>query len=184
MVRGYGVGDLLEEDGLSGLGRRDDERPLSLADGAEEVDDPGGEFLGRSLKVQFLVGVEGREILERNTVLRHRRLVIVDQFDSQHGEEAFALFGAPYLAVDSVAGLEVKEPYLGGGDVDVVGAREIGVLGRAQEAVAVRQDLQRSVGVDDAAFLGVRLEGIEDEFLLAQGDQLLMVDPVLFAQLP
>ena len=39
VVRRDRVRDLLEEDGLSGLGRRHDEGALPLTDGAEEVND-------------------------------------------------------------------------------------------------------------------------------------------------
>ena len=157
---------------------------MSLADGTEEIDDPGGEFFGAGFEIQLLVGVEGREILEGYAVLSYRGLVVVDQLDAQHGEESLAFFGAPDLAVDSVAGLEVEKPYLGGGDIDIVGAREIGILGGSQKSVAIRQNFQRPIGVDDTALFGMGFQCIEDEFLLAQGYQLFVVDPVLFAQFP
>ena len=60
-------------------------------------------------------------------------------------------------------------------DVDVVGTGQVAVLGRAEEAVAVGQDLERSVGVDDAAALGMGLQDLEDEFLLLEDHHLFMV---------
>src|SRR6266566_1895727 len=39
MILGHGLGDRLEHHGLAGLGRRDDERPLAEAEGADEIHD-------------------------------------------------------------------------------------------------------------------------------------------------
>jgi hypothetical protein len=94
-------------------------RALALADGAEEVDDPGGSFFGISFEIQFLVRIQGREILEGYAVLGNGWLVVVHQLDAQHGEETLALLGAADLPVNRVAGLEVEESNLGGGDIDI-----------------------------------------------------------------
>ena len=52
-------------------------------------------------------------------------------------------------------------------DVDVVGPGQVVVVGRAQEAEAVGQDLEHALGEDQAALLGLRLEDLEDQLLLA-----------------
>ena len=41
-----GIGDGLEEHGLTGAGRGDDDAALTMADGGEQIDDPGGVVLG------------------------------------------------------------------------------------------------------------------------------------------
>ena len=56
-----------------------------------------------------------------------------------------------------------------GRDVDVVGAGQVVVVGRAEEAVAVGQDFEDAFGEDVAFFFALGLEDLEDEVLLAQG---------------
>jgi hypothetical protein len=63
VVRRDRVRDLLQHDRLAGLGRRDDEAALALADGGDEVDDALRE-LGRRLQAQALLRVERRELAE------------------------------------------------------------------------------------------------------------------------
>ena len=53
-------------------------------------------------------------------------------------------------------------------DVDVVGAGQVVVLGRAQEAEAVGQAFEHAFGEDEAALFGLGLQDFEDQFLLAQ----------------
>src|SRR5256885_12938487 len=52
--------------------------------------------------------------------------------------------------------------------VNVIGARQVVVIGRPQEAVTVRQDFQHAFGKNMAFFFALRLENLEDEVLLAQ----------------
>ena len=61
-----------------------------------------------------------------------------------------------------------KRRICAGRDVDVVGAGQVVVLGRAQEAEAVGQALQHAFGEDQAALFGLGLQDLEDQFLLAQ----------------
>ena len=68
-----GVGDLLQHDRLAGLGRRDDEAALALADRRDEVDDALRELLGRGLEAQALLRVERRELAELHAGRRHPR---------------------------------------------------------------------------------------------------------------
>jgi hypothetical protein len=72
------------------------------------------------------------------------------------------------VAADGVAGLEVELANLRRRDVDVVRAGQIVVVGRAQEAVAVGQDLQHALGEDVAFFFALRLKDLEDQILLAK----------------
>src|SRR6185437_5985567 len=66
-----------------------------------------------------------------------------------------------------VAGLEVEFSDLRRRDVNVVGARQVVVVGRAQESITVRQDFQNTFGEDVAFLFALRLEDFEDQVLLA-----------------
>jgi hypothetical protein len=63
--------------------------------------------------------------------------------------------------------VQVEAADLRGADVDVVGARQVGGLGRAQEAEAVGQHLQGAVAEDGLALLRLVLQHGEDQVLLA-----------------
>ena len=64
MIPGDRLGDVLEQDGLAGTRRRDDQATLPLADGREQVHDARGERLGTGLQDNVLVRVDGREVVE------------------------------------------------------------------------------------------------------------------------
>ena len=61
----------------------------------------------------------------------------------------------------------LKRRICDGDNVDVVGAGEVGGVGRAQEAEAVGQHFQRAVAEDAFAFLGLVFQQREDQVLLA-----------------
>src|SRR5690348_4494021 len=73
----------------------------------------------------------------------------------------------PDTAGEVVAGAQVEAADLRGRHVDVVGAGEVGLVVRAQEAEAVLQDFQYALGPDAAAGLGVGAQDVEDHVLLA-----------------
>ncbi len=64
VVAGHGGGELLEQDGLAGLRRRDDQAALALADGGQEVDDASGESGRRVFHPQSLVRVQRGQVCE------------------------------------------------------------------------------------------------------------------------
>jgi hypothetical protein len=68
---------------------------------------------------------------------------------------------------DHVAGVQVEAAHLRGRDVDVVGARRVAGVRAAQEAEAVRQDLQHPVGEDLFAGTRALLDDGEHQLLLA-----------------
>jgi len=109
-------------------------------------------------------------------VLGGRRRIEIDRVDPQHGEEFFFVLGRPDHARQGVAGAQVELADLARGDVDVVGAGEVVVLRRAQEAEALRQHLQHAFGEEQSFPLGLGFQQPEDQFLLAQGKGTL--DPV------
>src|SRR5690606_29507161 len=87
--------------------------------------------------------------------------------DGGQREVALAVLRPADAAGEVVAGAQVEAADLAGADVDVVGAGQVAGLGRAQEAEAVRQDLQHAVGDHAFAVAGQYLEQVEDHVLLA-----------------
>jgi hypothetical protein len=162
---------VLHEHRLAGLGRRDDEAALALADGRDDVEDAAGEVLlglDVALELHHLVGVQRREVLEEDLGLRVLRRLAVDLVDLHQREVALAVLGRADLALDGIARVQVEAPDLRRRHVDVVRAREVRRVGRAQEAEAVLQDFEGSVAEDRFALLRVALQQREDELLLAQ----------------
>jgi hypothetical protein len=72
------------------------------------------------------------------------------------------------LATDGVAGFQIKFADLRRRDVNVVGAGQVVVIGRAQEALAVGKDLQYTFSEDVSFFFTLRLQDLEDEILFAE----------------
>ena len=64
--------------------------------------------------------------------------------------------------------LQPEPADLAGRDVDVVGAGEVVVVGAAEEAEPVGQDLERPLAVHQAVLLDPLLEDLEDQVLLLQ----------------
>ncbi len=168
MILGDGVRELLEQDGLAGLGRRRDQGALPLPDRAQQIDDARLDAAVLALEVELVLGVERRQVVEQDLVLGRFGALEVDRLDAQQGEVAFALLGRPHLARDGVAGVEIEALDLGGRDIDVVRPRQVVVGRRAQEAVALGQDLEHALGEDQTILLGLGLEDLEDEFLLPE----------------
>lgn len=158
------VGNLLQDDGLARLGRRDDEAALALADRGDQVDDALGQLLGGRLQTQTLLRVERRELAEL-----HARGGVVDReaVDRVDLDQRVVLLAALLLALaglldrtdDGVALAQVVLLHLSEGHVHVAGAGE--VAGRADESVVVEHiedagDRDQDVVLAD---LGVELVG-------------------------
>lgn len=151
MVGGDGVGDVLHQDGLTGLGLGHDEGALAFADGGEEVYHAGRERVAVSAfaKLELFVGEERREVLEGNAVAHEGRITAVD-FGYLHQREVFFSFlGRADDTVDHVACLQAEELDLRLGYIDVVGRGEVVVVRRTEESIAVGHDFQYAGAVQD-----------------------------------
>src|SRR5207253_6073201 len=84
------------------------------------------------------------------------------------GEILLALVRRADIAADGVASLEVELADLRRGNVDVVGTGQVVVVRRAEEAVAIGEDFEYSLGKDVALYFALSLENLEDEVLLAE----------------
>ena len=69
VVGGDGLADLLQNRGLTGLGRAHDEATLALANGCHKVDCTTGDGILATFHDQALVGIDGGEVAESRTVL-------------------------------------------------------------------------------------------------------------------
>ena len=117
--------------------------------------------------LNFSCGIERRQVVEDDAVAELLGRVEVDRLDLEQREVALAVLGRADLSADRVAGAQAEAADLRRRDVDVVGAREVVLVGRAQEAEAVGQRLEHALRVDLAAALGVGLQDREDQILLA-----------------
>ena len=137
-----------------------------LPTGVDQIDDARRHVAGR-LELDALLGIERRQVVEEDLVAGDVGMLEVDRLDLDQREVALAFLRRADLAGDGVAGAQVEAADLRGRDVDVVRAGQVVVLGRAQEAEAVGQALEHALGEDQAALLGLRLQDLEDQLLLA-----------------
>ncbi len=170
IIVGDRAGDVLQEHRLAGPRRRDDQRALALAERRDDVDHPRRLVLdGRveRVELQFLVGVERRQIVEIDSVANLLGIVEVDRRDPGQREIALAFLGPADLALDRVAGAKPEAPDDRRRDVDVVGAGEIIGFGRTEESEAVVQHLDGAGAHDLDPVLGLDFQDREHEVLLA-----------------
>ena len=163
-----GVGELLHQDGLAGLGRRYDQAALAFADRAEDVHDPHRQIAVFTLELELLFGIAGAQVVERDAVLRLFGFLAVHHLDLQQRQIALALFRRPDLSHDRVARAQVEALDLARGDVDVVGAVQVIPIGAAQEPVPFGEDLQHAFAAEHRVGVEQRLFDAEDQILLAE----------------
>ncbi len=164
------VGDVLQQHGLAGARRRHDQRALAFADRRNDVDDAGREILlGRILEfhLQPLIGIERRQIVEIDLVAGFLGVLEIQRVDLEECEIALALFGAANMAVDGVAGAQSEAADLRGRDVNIVRPRQVIRFRRAQEAEAVRQNLDNAFADNVGLARRELLEDAEHQLLLA-----------------
>ena len=140
--------------------------PLPI--GRQQIHDAAADVLAHGLHLDALLRIERRQVVEEDLVAGLFRRFEVDGLDLDQREILLAFVRRPHVAADGVAGLQIELADLRGRDVDVVGAGQIVVVGRAEEAVAVGQDFQHAFGEDVAFFFALRLKDLEDQVLLAE----------------
>ena len=171
-------GDVLEDDRLARLGRRDDEAALTLSEGRDQVDDARDEVCGTAVapfEHETLVGEQRGEVLEQDLVLPVVRLAHVDLVNLEQ-REVFAVLRRADLAGDAVAGAEAETPNLARGDVDVVRSGEVGTVRRPQEAESILKDFEHTFAVDVFAVLGDPPQDCGNDLLFAQAREIVETD--------
>ena len=108
MVGGDGVGNILQQHGLAGARRSDDQAALTFTDRGEQVHHPSTHVLPDGLQLKAFLGIERRKVVKQNLVARLFRRLEVHRFDLDQREVLLALVGGTDLTTDSVAGLEVE----------------------------------------------------------------------------
>ena len=92
----------------------------------------------------------------------------VDGLDLDQGEVLLAVLGSPDDARDGVACPQLELPDLGGRDIDVVLAGQVAELRGPQEAEAVLEALQDALRKEQSLLLGLGLQDLEDQVVLAR----------------
>lgn len=146
VVDGDGRGELLQQHGLPGLRRSDDQSALPLTDGGHQIDDARGRTAVRGLQAQALPGVQRSEVAEVRTAPELPHRTAVDRVGM--GQGAGALAGA----LDDIALAQAVLPDQGGRHADVAGGGTAAV--GAQYAVSVVRGVEDTGGADRAALLG------------------------------
>ena len=125
-------------------------------------------FSRDGFELQPLLRIQRRQVVEQNLVARLVGRLEIDRLDLDQREIFLALMRRAHLAADGVAGFQVELADLRRRHVNVVRPGQVVVIGRAQEAVAVREDLQHTFGEDVSFFFTLRLQDLEDEVLFAE----------------
>ena len=97
-----GVGDGLQKDGLARAGRGHDKPALAAADGGHDVDNPVGEIFFAVFHHQLLIGIDGREIVEKNEIFCIFRRFEADFRHLEQSEIAFAFFRSAHFTFNGV----------------------------------------------------------------------------------
>ena len=155
--------------------------PLPI--GRDQVDDAHVELGRVGLELQPLVGVQRRQVVEDDLLREQVGVVVVDRLDAEQREVALVLLRRADLAGDDGAGAQAEAADLARRDVDVVGAGQVVVVGAAEEAEAVGQDLERALAEHQAVLLDPLLEDLEDQVLLLEADVLLARDALVLGGL-
>ena len=150
VIFSYGIGNILEKNGLTRLGRSHDETALTLAYRREHVDHTGG-YVAASARgeIKFFVGEQRREMLESHTVTYKLGRTTVDGEHTCEREIFFICLGRTHIGLDHIARTETVLLDLLLGDKHIIGRREIIVIARAEKSVPLRLYLKHSRGNDD-----------------------------------
>src|SRR5580704_17554526 len=167
MIRGDRVGDVLQEHGLAGARRRNDQAALPFAEGRKQIHDAGAGVFAGGLEFEAFLRIQRRQVVKQNLVAGFVRRLKVDGLNLDEREVFFAFVRRAYLAADCVTGFKVKFANLGRGDVNVVGARKVVVIGRAEKTVAIGQDFENAFSENVTFFFALRLQDFEDQILFA-----------------
>src|SRR5580692_10984290 len=142
--------DSLQDHRLARLGRRHDQAALALADGADQVDDPGGHVARIGLQAEPVLRVQRHQLGEVGPGGRALGVQAVDLVQPDQRVEllpAVALARLADRAFDDVALAQAVLAHLGQGDVDVV--RPGQVAGGPDERVALALEHVQDAGDRD-----------------------------------
>ncbi len=167
MIGGDRVGDILQEHGLAGPRRRDDETALALTDRRGNIHHPHRQIVRRTFQIEALLRVQGGEVVKEGLFAGHGRIFEVDLGDLEEGKVAFPLLRRTNLSGDGVTGAQVKTTNLRRRDINIVRAGEVIRIGSTKKAEAVREDFKNPFAENCTILFGGSIEDTEDQILLA-----------------
>ncbi len=149
------IGNLLEDGGLAGLGRRDDQAALAPADGGQHVQQARRQRKLPRLQRELFEGEDGRQPVEPGTPFRLFRVHVVDRLDPQQAKVLFAFLWRADLADHGIACSQPKAPDLRLRHIDIIRAGK--QIAGAQEANAIGHDVQDAAAKQQALAFGLSL---------------------------
>ena len=178
VVRGDGVGDVLQKHRLTSARRRDDETALTLANRRQHIDDARRVVAVIVFEPEPLVWIQRRQVVEHDLFALVIRGVAVYAIDLEEREVTLAVFGGTNLTFDGVAGAQAEAANLRRRNVNVVGTGKVVVVGRAEETKAVGKRLKNAITEDLASVRGVMTQDLEDQVLASHARDILDVEPL------
>ena len=155
MIGSNGIGDILQQDCLTGFGLCHDKAALALANRGKKVNDAGGQVAARMPgEVDFLVREHRGKVVERDTVTDVVRIAAVYLVDLGKREIFLAALGWTDGAIDRVPVFQAEKLDLGKRHVDVVRRSEVVIVGGAQETTIVASDFEHALSHHRAFVLG------------------------------
>ena len=128
MVCGDRMGDVLQHHRLAGARRRHDDRPLSLAERRDQVDDPSRHILASRIvefQLQLLFRVERRQIVEVDPLAQTVGLVEIDPAHLEERKIPLTIARRADFALDRIAGAQSKTTHLARADINVIGSGQV-----------------------------------------------------------
>src|SRR5262249_319062 len=120
--------------------------------------------------------VQRREVVEKDLVAGFIRVLEVDRFDFDQGEVTFSIFRRTNLSRYGVARAQVELANLRRRDIDVIRAWQIVVVRGSEKSKTIRQSFENDFTENEAALLGLRLQDLENQFLLPHSGSSLNVE--------
>ena len=123
VISGDCVGNLLQDDGLTGTRRSNDQCALAEAERRDHLNDAGfnARWLGENLQVNALVWVQRSEVLKDWQVMHGLRVTAVHALNAQEREVGFLVLWRANHAIDDVALSQTKTTNLAWRNIDIIG---------------------------------------------------------------
>ena len=140
MVCRNAVRNRLQQHRLAGPRRSDNQSALPLAHRRQQIHHAARDVLANRLHLHPLLRIQRSQVVEQNLVPSLFRRLEVDRLDLHQRKILLALMRRPHIAADRIARLQVELADLRRRDVNVIRARQIVVIRRAQKAIAIRAE--------------------------------------------
>ena len=116
MIHRDAVGDGLKQHRFSRSGRGDDETPLTLAEGRQQIHHPHGDvriavLSGGHFQVYPLLGIKRGQVVEQDFAFAELRVLEIDGFNLEQREVALAFLGRPDMAGHRVPGPQIEPSF-------------------------------------------------------------------------